>query len=62
MEGPGPHSRLELTFHDGDVNSSPAGPGDTAQSWAWVMEDPALWLGLSHSVKEKNNSELHRQM
>lgn len=25
---------LMLTFHDGDVNSSSPGPGDTAQPWA----------------------------
>lgn len=54
---PGSPPELGLTFHDGDVNSSPAGPGDTAQPWAMGYGGTAAAGDHPRSeVKEKDNS------
>lgn len=54
-----------LTFHDGDVNSSSPGPGNTAQPWAMGYgRTAAAGNHPCSEVKEKENfvNSLHRQM
>lgn len=54
-----------LTFHNGDVNSSSPGPGDTAQPWAMGYGGTAAAGNHPCSeVKGKENfvSSLHAQM